>query len=209
MSSSVSQGVPTLSQVKTHNIWNIVKFLAFIMPHSIVIFFVLLSVFNTNFKALFYLAGIFIIQIILRVTHSTNTQSAIAHKVCTIFNSDLEFFDIPAYSVSTLAYTFSYLLFPMVMFGVVNELVLSILGVLTAFVCLVQYRYGCLTPVGIITGIMVGTLVGFLWALSTSTISSDQLYFSEYISDKVACSVPTKQAFKCNVYKNGKLISQL
>ena len=162
---------PTIDQVNSYNIWNIAKFLAFMMPHSIVIFFVMLSIFNSNFKGLFYLGGLIAVQALLNLTHSTNAHSAIPHKVCTIFNSNLQYFDIPAYSVSTLTYT--------------------------------------LAPIGIVTGIMLGLFVGFVWALVTSTIDADQLYFSEYISDKVACSVPSKQAFKCNVYKNGELISQL
>ena len=200
---------PTIDQVNSYNIWNIAKFLAFMMPHSIVIFFVMLSIFNSNFKGLFYLGGLIAVQALLNLTHSTNAHSAIPHKVCTIFNSNLQYFDIPAYSVSTLTYTLAYLLFPMMMFETMNVAILVVLLILISLVCLFQFKNGCLTPIGIVTGIMLGLFVGFVWALVTSTIDADQLYFSEYISDKVACSVPSKQAFKCNVYKNGELISQL
>ena len=33
------------------------------------------------------------------------------------------------------------------------------------------------------------------------------LYFDELLSNKVACSRPSKQSFKCSVYKGGELIS--
>jgi hypothetical protein len=33
------------------------------------------------------------------------------------------------------------------------------------------------------------------------------LYFDELESNNVTCSRPSKQTFKCSVYKNGELIS--
>ena len=35
------------------------------------------------------------------------------------------------------------------------------------------------------------------------------LFFNEVSSDKETCSMPTKQKFKCAVYKNGELISNI
>ena len=36
--------------------------------------------------------------------------------------------------------------------------------------------------------------------------ASKYLFFNEVSSDKEMCSMPTKQKFKCAVYKNGELI---
>ena len=36
--------------------------------------------------------------------------------------------------------------------------------------------------------------------------SHKHLFFNETQSDKVVCSRPKKQQFKCQVYKNGKLV---
>ena len=33
------------------------------------------------------------------------------------------------------------------------------------------------------------------------------LYHTDYVSDKSVCSMPDKQSFKCELYKDGKLIS--
>ena len=35
------------------------------------------------------------------------------------------------------------------------------------------------------------------------------LYYDDYTSNKVACSKPNKQTFKCSVYKNGEIIKSM
>ena len=41
-----------------------------------------------------------------------------------------------------------------------------------------------------------------------STGNDNLLYFGKYTSNNVQCSKPSKQTFKCSVYKNGRLISR-
>jgi len=186
---------------------NYFKFLAFIMPHVIVFFFILQSIFSQNLKVIFYLAGLLFMNIALNVIKSS-VPIIDGHPVCTIFNSGLEFIDIPSNSVSTLAYTMMYLLFPMVFFNVINIGAITSMILLISFVIYFQMEYKCITGMGAFLGISIGVLVGLLMALFTASVNRDYLYFSEYISDKVACSVPDKQTFRCNVYKGQELIGQ-
>ena len=63
------------------------------------------------------------------------------------------------------------------------------------------------------TGAILGGLIGVVCALSWFSIfygsgMGKLLYFNEVASNKVMCEKPTQQQFKCEVYKNGKLISQ-
>ena len=59
-----------------------------------------------------------------------------------------------------------------------------------------------------ILGALVGFILGTLWYTLFHTSGYDSLlYFDELRSNKVVCSRPAKQSFKCSVYKNGQLVS--
>ena len=49
----------------------------------------------------------------------------------------------------------------------------------------------------------------FWYNILKITGNDSLLYYDEYVSDKVACSRPEKQTFKCAVYKNGELLKTI
>ena len=189
------------------SIVNYSKFLAFILPHVIVFFFIIQSIFSQNAKVLFYLGGLMFMNILLNIIKSSYPKEY-GHSVCTIFNSGLEFIDTPSSAISSLAYTIMYLLFPMVLFNVINIGAVITMILALAFVSYWQIEYRCIDKMSAFTGICIGLFIGLCTALFTASVNRDYLYFSEYISDKVACSVPDKQTFRCNVYKGQDLIGQ-
>ena len=66
---------------------------------------------------------------------------------------------------------------------------------------------GCTTPMGIFLGGLIGILSGIIyWAMLYYTESEKLLYFQPETSNNVVCNRPSKQTFRCKVYKNGKLI---
>ena len=65
----------------------------------------------------------------------------------------------------------------------------------------------CHTYLDIMISLGLGITFGLLWgAIIESTKLSRFQYFNK-ISGNAECSRPSKSTFKCNVYKNGKLIS--
>jgi hypothetical protein len=62
---------------------------------------------------------------------------------------------------------------------------------------------------GIILGALVGLLLGSGWYALLKGSGNPQLLYFEEVSNGNACSRPSKQKFKCSVYKNGKLIKNL
>ena len=61
--------------------------------------------------------------------------------------------------------------------------------------------------VGTFTGTIVGAMYGIA-CYSIIAVAGDKLtYFSTSASNNEYCSRPRKQQFKCNVYKNGQIIS--
>ena len=57
--------------------------------------------------------------------------------------------------------------------------------------------------INILLGVTVGTIIPVFFYLGNS---SKYLFFNEMSSNKEVCSMPSKQTFKCNVYKNGQLV---
>ena len=191
------------------NVLNMLKFIAFITPYAIISFFVLLSVFNQNMKALPYIVGImFLYQVVSIMHHSQfypNTDFD-SISTCRIFGYTL-LSDIPAYSISVLVFTLTYLALPMINLNIINFPLIVSMMLITSCVGAVQYLSSCITFGGIFTGILIGILLGGLSYYIVLNIDKELLYYNEYVSDKLACSVPDRQHFKCKVYKNGELIS--
>ena len=64
------------------------------------------------------------------------------------------------------------------------------------------------------TGILVGVFLGAMYSILCYNIilvagGDKLLYFNTVSSNNVYCSKPKKQTFKCYVYKNGEIISQV
>ena len=70
---------------------------------------------------------------------------------------------------------------------------------------------GCSNIKSILLGSLIGVVTGFILF---TIFSSDQnikqyLYYDSLSSNKVACLRPTKQKFKCNVLRNGEIITSI
>ena len=66
---------------------------------------------------------------------------------------------------------------------------------------------GCINAGSYALNFLVGGLTGcMIITLMYSGGSSRFLFFNEFSTKKEICSMPSKQTFKCSVYKNGELI---
>ena len=109
-----------------------------------------------------------------------------------------------------------YFIFPMVLINndnnsnIFNYRILLFFIAYIIFDLLIKKSKGCL---GIISGITVmSDFVGGITAgIATSGImyyiGREFLFINETASNAQVCSMPSKQQFKCSVYKNGELIS--
>ena len=56
--------------------------------------------------------------------------------------------------------------------------------------------------------VILGILFGTVWVtIFWSAGKKDLLFYNELASNNVVCNKPSKQTFKCSVYKNGEIIS--
>jgi hypothetical protein len=72
-----------------------------------------------------------------------------------------------------------------------------------------RYAKACITTytdilLSVATGAFAGAAIPAMLYIGGS---SKYLFFNEISSNKEICSMPKKQQFKCNVYRNGELIA--
>ncbi len=190
---------------------NLVDFLSMISPFLVVLLFVLISVINANLKGLIYLLGVillffmaFLCQKVLRIPPSASQKP-----YCRLFSQNDSINGVPSFNSSIFTFTLTYLFLPMTLNGIMNFPLLILLLMLYAIDSVVKIRNFCTTYVGVALGSMLGILWGLTWYFLISTQNKNLLYYDDLLSNKVACSRPSQQQFKCAVYKNGELLKTL
>ena len=186
-------------------------------PFILACFFTLASIFNQDYKGVLYLAGLVLSSVLVIMASYFPIINSIPHpeappEICKLFTMG-QTDDISALPLgqSMLTFTFGYLLYPMMK----NDLVKSNLPTMIFFPLLIAFDFwwnaqnSCYTWMQLLASAGLGGGIGTLWAyiVSNGGINNDNIYFTS-LSDKQTCSKPTKSTFKCNLYKNGKLISK-
>ena len=190
------------------------QFLILIMPYIIIGFFLLLTFFNNNLKGITYFIGIIILFIITNTFSfvynqmSTNTIEK-SNIICRFFGPERAHLP-PGISVGTLVYVYTlcYLLIPMIYYNMFNILLIITFLLLIGCDFIVSRHFKCSDNVGWVISLSIGIVVGITWAFFVISMNNKLLYHVDYVSDKTACSMPDKQTFKCELYKDGQLISE-
>tara|TARA_B100001093_G_scaffold494972_1_gene538938 strand:- start:99 stop:716 length:618 start_codon:yes stop_codon:yes gene_type:complete len=190
---------------------NLFKLLSLLSPILLVFFMVMLSLFNQDIKGLVYLAGILVsstVNIVAQhiIRSRPNEKASI---VCGVFTpSLLDSYNSPNSSSLLIAFTIAYLFLPMRFNNNMNYLVLIALFSLFGIDAYTKVTSLCTPSTGAFLGALLGFVLGSLWfTLFHMTGNDSLLYFDTYSSNRVFCEKPSKQTFKCKVYKNGQLIS--
>jgi len=161
-------------------------YLLFMLGMSVVREFVLTSTGHTESSALKGMGGASICDTISYSKNGNNT-----------------------FSVFMMSFTTVYLSMPMFINSSVNWLFVGtcIVGIIMDIG--VRTKAGCtMSRNSIFTNIVAGGVLA--WAivgLMTANGSERFLFFNEIQSNKTVCSRPTKQQFKCSVYKNGEVLT--
>lgn len=194
----------------TMNMGNVFKLFSAISPMLLVFFLVVSSLFNQDLKGLIYLAGLMLACMIniFAMNQIKSIKQANTDVICDLFDFPKTGYNSPNLTSMMIAFTTFYVLLPMNYNNSMNY------GVVVFFLCMfsidafTKLSYSCTTGSGIVLGTLIGCLLGLLWySLLKNSGNSSLLYFDELQTNKVKCSKPDKQTFKCSVYKNGELIS--
>lgn len=201
------------------NSTNILGFFTLIGPFFIMFMLFILSVFNANFKGFVYLFGVFIMGIFIKILKLTYKDgdaidppeaSVYNSNFCTFFGTGMNY-SSPSFNSSLYIFTLTYLCLPMISKSIFNLPLFMFFILIYAVDAVTRNILKCTN----ITGILLGSFIGFIWGviyyniLSTNNNTKEFLYYSEFNSNKTACLRPSKQKFKCNVYKNGELLQTI
>lgn len=193
------------------NFPSVFTYFSMISPFLVILLFVVISIINSNLKGLIYLLGIFILFFIVLLFQNVLRFELPedASPYCHVFQFPIPLRGVPSFNSSIFLFTLIYLFLPMLMNDIMNIPLLILLLILYAIDCVIKSGNKCTTPVGIVLGSFLGLLWGLLWYFLIQSQNPELLYYDDLISNKVACSRPTQQQFKCSVYKNGELLKTL
>lgn len=113
-----------------------------------------------------------------------------------------------SYSSYVLLFTMAYICSPMLVNGNMNYGVLLFFLVYIIFDITIKVKLGCVSGLfGLLGDGMMGLILGGLISGLMFTFGGKKLLFiNDVASDKQVCNMPSKQTFKCAVYKNGELV---
>ena len=191
------------------SVLNFLKLSSLIAPLFLVMLLVIISVINSDVKGLIYLMGIMFLFIIV-ICFNSIIPFNLNKEGCTLWgNNYLGRYNFPSFYTSLYAFTILYILYPMIVNGAYNFPLITILLALYIFDIIIRF---CMMHCTNFTHIVLGTVLGLLFSLfylSLFTNNPELLYYNDFISDKIACSVPSSQKFKCSVYNNGQLLQTI
>jgi len=190
----------------------LVNILSFYSPIIISCSILIFSIFSMSIgKGLFYIFWLLVVTFvrigILWMIPGTNPRQQFANPICAI--GEILPYENSTYSIFVLLFTFFYLTTPMYISNNINYILITFFIIYIIFDILVKLTNGCVKSVVNVFGDFVGG--GGLGAMIAALIYSSPirgfLFINEVSSGGQVCSMPSKQTFKCSVYKNGELVS--
>lgn len=191
--------------------FNIVVFLSFFSPIILAITIITISFLFQNFKGLIYLGFLIGVCVIRNFIYTYTGSSPLVFDNTICSSVQYTKFGNASFSVFVFAFTLMYLFLPMFVNGGENYALLSFMLFYAFMDILIKVYKKCIIT---ISELFVNLLSGVsLAALIVSAMyfggSGKFLFFNEVSTNKEICSMPSKQTFKCNVYKGGQLIGEV
>lgn len=192
--------------------FNIIVWLAFYSPMIVATSVTGLSFVFQNFKGLIYLGYLIGFCVVRSYVYFLSGAEPINTDNINICNSiQYSRYGNASFSAFVFSFTIMYLAYPMFVNDSVN---------LWVFISMITYFFTdifikiykkCIIK---ISDLLINVLLGagsaaLIVSLMYAGGSGKYLFFNETSSDKEICSQPSKQTFKCKVYKNGELMGEL
>lgn len=192
--------------------FNIIVWLSFYSPMIIATCITGLSFVFQNFKGLIYLGYLIGFCVVRNYIYFLAGSMPINTSEYNICNSiQYSTYGNPTFSAFVFAFTITYLAYPMFINNSVNLWVLISMITYGVVDMLIKLYKKCIIKTSdLIINILLGIgSASLIVSLMYAGGSGKYLFFNEVSSDKEVCSQPSKQTFKCNVYKNGELVGEL
>jgi hypothetical protein len=214
-----------LQNVLFNNTMNIISSLSFYAPIIICVSIITFSMFTATMeKAMVFFVWIFIITfiriIILKGLSSDKTPAIQLPQKCLTGLTEIFIPQDVTYSTYILTFTMMYFIMPMIMVSKQNNINAINYGVLSFFIAyialdlFIKISLECIP--GFLSSMVIGNVLSglFLGGVIAGVVMygsnlKSYLYINEVNTNKEVCTMPTKQQFKCRVFKDGTLIGNL
>lgn len=201
------------------NIINILYLFFRLAPFLIVSFFTLQSIFNQDLKGLVYLIGLLIASVVtillgnfiptpdVSLTPNQQQQSKYSKAKCNYLTigANQPLSKLPL-GQTVFGYTLAYLSY----FIAVNNLTTQNIPTFVIFPILIladvmwNTMNGCSTNIFLLTSLIIGGLIGALWAMIIDAMQITNLAYFSGISNKDVCSKPSRSMYKCRAVNGAK-----
>jgi len=190
---------------------NIAIFLSFFSPVILAISITSLSFIFQNFKGLIYLGFLISFCVVRNFCYIMSGSSPMVNDktICTAIQYSK--YGNPTFSSFVFAFTIIYLSLPMFINKAVNYWIFLLLIIYFFADMFIKIYKKCIVKTG---ELFLNVLLG---AASSSLIvslmyfggSGKYLFFNEVSSNKDVCYQPSKQTFRCKLFKDGTLVGSL
>ena len=190
---------------------NLAVFLSFFSPIILATSVTGMSFVFQNFKGLIYLGFLIGCCVVRSFVYMMSGANPIVNDRTICTSIQYSKYGNPTFSAFVFAFTIMYLSFPMFSNGSVNYWIFILLITYFFMDMFVKLYKNCIIKTG---DLFLNVLLGAASSALIVTLmyaggSGKYLFFNEVSSDKEMCYQPSKQNFKCLMYKDGTLISEL
>jgi len=190
--------------------FNIIIFLSFYSPIIVATILTSLSFIFQNFKGLIYLLFLIGSCVLRYYTYMINEAAPMVYDKTICTSIKYSHYGNPSFSSFVFAFTIMYISIPMFSNGAPNYAIFTTLIAYFFLDCYIKITQKCAEASDMVLNVLVGmALSALIVSLMYSGGSAKYLFFTEVSSNKDMCYQPSKQTFKCNVYKNGELIGEV
>lgn len=186
---------------------NYLKLFARISPMLLVFFLVSMSFFDNGIKGFIYLGCILFLALLIHIVSAIMDVSSAEYNtdiMCRVFDHPMgnAAYHTPAMNSAIIGFTLVYLLYPMVANNEYNYSVIVFVSTLFIVDIFMTLAYKCTNAFSIILGTAIGAVLSFIIVFVIIASGNESLlFFNELKSNNVVCKRPSKQKFKCTVYK--------
>jgi hypothetical protein len=203
-------GVPD-SPLKLFQPMNVVVFFSFFSPIILATSITSMSFIFQNFKGLIYLGFLIGCCVVRTYVYMMSGANPIVNDRTICTSIQYSKYGNPTFSAFVFAFTIMYLSIPMFSNSSVNYWVFISLITYFFMDIFIKIYKNCVIKMGdLFLNILLGaTSAALIVTLMYAGGSGKYLFFNEVSSNKEMCYQPSKQNFKCLMYKDGTLISEL
>ena len=203
-------GVPN-SPLQLFQPMNIIIFLSFFSPIILATIITSLSLIFQNFKGLIYLGFLVGCCVVRSYVYIMSGSNPIINDKTICTSIQYSKYGNPTFSAFVFAFSIMYLSFPMFSNGSINFWIfISLILYFFLDIFIKIYKRCIINTSELFLNVLLGAAsAALIVTLMYAGGSGKYLFFNEISSDKEICYQPSKQSFKCSMYKDGTLISEL